>query len=460
MSSINTIDPATEETCGRYALMSQPEVELLIQNMQLVQKAWSHSPIALRQQCLLNLAQLLLKNKQAAATLITTEMGKPITQALDEIKKCAQLCHYYAEQGEHFLKPEVIQTPWYKSYRTFLPLGIIFAIMPWNYPFWQVLRFAVPNLMAGNAGLLKHASSSTGTALFIEQLLLQAGYPENLFRSLVITVDLVPFVIHHPQVMGVTLTGSNQAGKSVATEAGSALKKVVLELGGIDPYVILADADLDFAAEQCVLSRLNNAGQVCIAAKRMIVVEAVKAAFQALVLEKARTYLMGDPLAPHTNLGPLAREDLRTQVHEQVQRAIAAGARCLLGGTIPDRKGYYYPVTVLTDVTVDSPVFSEEVFGPVICIIAASDEEHALQLANATEFGLAGAVFTRDLIKGERLAKEVIEAGTCAVNACVTTHPSLPFGGIKQSGFGRELSREGMREFVNIKTIIVSDASG
>lgn len=456
MDVINTINPATGLPCGTYPLMSQGEVDALIHDMHISQQAWSNSPLVLRKQCLSNLARLLLENKQIAGTLITTEMGKPITQAIQEIEKCSKLCDYYAEQGEHFLRPETIKTEYYKSYRSFHPLGIIFAIMPWNYPFWQVLRFALPNLMIGNAGLLKHAPNSTGTALFIEQLMLKAGFPNNLFRSLIIDVDLAPFVIHHPHVRGVTITGSNKAGKSVAMEAGSALKKVVLELGGSDPYVILEDADLELAAEQCVLSRLNNAGQVCIAAKRIIVDKKIKAAFQALVLDKAQAYIMGDPQDPLTNLGPMARADLRATLHDQVQRSIMAGARCLLGGTLPNKKGYYYPATVLTDVSVDSPAFCEELFGPVICIIEAADEADALRLANTTVFGLAGAVFTQDLIKGERLARDCMDAGTCAVNTYVASDPRLPFGGIKQSGYGRELSLEGMREFVNIKTVIVA----
>ena len=456
MAAINTINPATEERLNHYPLMSRHEVDSLIQDMYLAQQSWAQSSLTLRKQCLSNMASLLLDNKKTYATLITTEMGKPIAQALIEIEKCAKLCDYYVQQGEHFLKPQPIQTEFYKTYRSFHPLGIIFAIMPWNFPFWQVLRFAVPNLMVGNAGLLKHAPNSSGTALLIEQLFLKAGFHKDLFRSLIIDVDLAPFVIHHTHVAGVTLTGSNQAGKSVAAEAGSALKKVVLELGGSDPYVILDDACLELAAEQCVLSRLNNAGQVCIAAKRMIVVQRVKSAFEALVLEKAKTYIMGDPHDSKTTLGPMAREDLRAKLHDQVARSIVAGARCLLGGTLPDGKGYYYPATVLTDVTIDSPAFHEELFGPVICIIGARDEEHAMHLANTTEFGLAGSIFTQDLAKGERLARDGIEAGTCAVNTLVASDPRLPFGGIKQSGYGRELSMEGMHEFVNIKTVIVS----
>jgi succinate-semialdehyde dehydrogenase/glutarate-semialdehyde dehydrogenase len=459
MATIQTINPATEEVCGRYALMSKNEVDAIIQSMHTVQQSWSQSSIASRQTCFMTLAKVLLDNKEACASMITKEMGKPIVQAHSEIEKCARLCEYYAQQGERFLKPQTIQTEFHKTYRSFQALGIIFAIMPWNFPFWQVLRFAVPNLMAGNGGLLKHAPNTTGTALLIEQLFIKAGFPTDLFRSLVIDVELSPFVIHHPCIVGVTLTGSNLAGQSVAAEAGTALKKVVLELGGSDPYVILDDADLELAAEQCILSRLNNAGQVCISAKRMIVDKKIQPAFEALILEKAKAYVMGDPQDPATRLGPMAREDLRAKLHDQVQQSITDGSRCLLGGILPERKGYYYPATVLTDVTVDSIAFQEELFGPVICIVTAQDEEHAICLANTTEFGLAGAIFTRDLVKGERLARDRIYAGTCAVNTLVASDPRLPFGGIKQSGYGRELSVEGMHEFVNIKTIIVSNGS-
>lgn len=455
-SIMETINPTNETVCGTYPLMNEKDIDAIIQNMAIVQQSWAKTSVESRIKCLCKLAQLLLDNKQTTAELITTEMGKPITQALAEIEKCARLCHYYAKETATFLKPEMIQTEYSRSYRSFQPLGIIFAIMPWNFPFWQVMRFAIPNLMVGNAGLLKHAPNSTGTAILIEDLILKAGFPTGLFRSLIMDVSHSPFVIHHPAVMGITLTGSNLAGQRVAKEAGHALKKVVLELGGSDPYIILEDADLELAAEQCVRSRLNNTGQVCIAAKRLIVVEKIKAAFEALVLEKAKKYTMGNPMDSTTTLGPMARDDLRQKLHDQVQRAIAAGARCALGGVLPERQGFYYPATVLTEVTVDSPAFHEELFGPVICIVNAKDEVDAIRLANMTEFGLAGAIFTRDLAKGERLAREEINAGTCAVNTLVASDPRLPFGGIKQSGYGRELSIEGMREFVNIKTIIIN----
>ncbi|MFI4918097.1 MAG: NAD-dependent succinate-semialdehyde dehydrogenase [Legionellales bacterium] len=455
-NQFNSINPYSEQICGSYPWMSQDEVAQIIQSMSTVQHSWAVTDFSIRKRNMLNLGRLLREGITDYAALITLEMGKPITQALEEIEKCAKLCDFYAEQGERFSASEVIETEFYKSYRAFQPLGIVFAIMPWNFPFWQVMRFAVPNLMLGNAALLKHAPNCTGTSLKIEALFLQAGFPSGLFRSLVIDVAMVPFIIHHPQVLGVTLTGSNQAGKSVAQEAGAALKKVVLELGGSDAYVILDDADLELAAEQCVISRLNNCGQVCIAAKRIIVVKKVKEAFAALVIEKTQHYTMGNPQEPDTSLGPMARSDLRSRLHEQVQQSIAAGARCVAGGTLPQGTGYFYPATILLDVPVDSPAFQEELFGPVICIIVAEDEADALRLANQTQFGLAAAIFTQDLQKGERIAREVLEAGTCAVNTLVASDPRLPFGGIKQSGYGRELSIEGMREFANVKTVIVS----
>lgn len=457
MAEICTINPATEEIIHRYPLMNQDEVNNIIDEVAKAQKKWAKESITKRKELLLNTAKLLQENREQYANIITTEMGKPITQALGEIDKCAKLFEYYAKEGDKFLSPEFIQTEFIKSYRSFRPLGVIFAIMPWNFPFWQVMRFAAPNLMLGNACLLKHAPNSLGCAVAIEQLFLKAGFPKNLFRSLIIDVDLAPLVIHHKEVAGVTLTGSNRAGKSVAQEAGAALKKVVLELGGSDPYVILEDADLELAADQCVHSRLNNAGQVCIAAKRMIVVEQVREKFEQLVIERARNFNLGNPLDTQTKLGPMARGDLRDKVQEQVERSIAQGAKCVLGGELPGGKGYFYPATVLLNVTADSPAFHEEIFGPVISITSAKNEEEALKLANDSEFGLAAAVFTRDLNKGDRLARENIEAGTCAVNVLVASDPRLPFGGIKQSGYGRELSREGIHEFANIKTVIVTN---
>jgi succinate-semialdehyde dehydrogenase/glutarate-semialdehyde dehydrogenase len=455
MTHLTTINPATEQVLKTYPLMDQNTVNNVINTMEIARVNWLTKKMADRKKCLLALGELLKNTLDEMATLISQEMGKPISQAKAEINKCTLICDYYANNFENFLSPEKITTEYHKSYRSFEPLGIIFAIMPWNFPFWQVFRFAVPNIMLGNAGLLKHAPNTTGTALAIENLFLKAGFPENLFRSLIIDIDLVPFVIHHPAVAGVTLTGSNRAGQSVAKIAADAMKKVVLELGGSDPYLILADADLELAAEECVKSRLNNAGQVCISAKRLIVHESVKAEFEKLVLEKAKKYVGGDPLNPETNLGPMARQDLRQILHAQVERCLQEGSRCLLGGKLPSGVGYYYPVTVLTDVKSDSTAFREELFGPVICITSVKNEAEAIHLANQTIYGLGAAVFTRDLEKGEHIAAQLLQAGTCVVNTLVASDPRLPFGGIKQSGYGRELSLEGMREFANIKTVVV-----
>jgi succinate-semialdehyde dehydrogenase / glutarate-semialdehyde dehydrogenase len=453
--TITVTNPATGHIQNSYPLMNQEQVAQIIDTMHHTQQQWIHVLISQRQQYVQQLAYLLRDQAKKHATLITEEMGKPITQSLAEIEKCALLCDYYVEQAAHLLQPEPIATDKGKTYRYFQPLGIIFAIMPWNFPFWQVFRFAIPNLIGGNAALLKHAPNSTGTALAIEALCRQAGFPPDLFRSLIIDVDLVPFVIHHPSIQGVTLTGSHRAGQSVAREAGVALKKIVLELGGSDPYIILEDANLAFAAEQCAISRFINTGQSCIAAKRIIVVEKIKATFEHLLIEQAQSYICGPPLDPQTNLGPLAREDLRQNLHEQVQRSIAAGARCVLGGICPTSPGYYYPATVLLDVKQGSPAFTEEIFGPVLCVITAENETEALTLANETPYGLGAAVFTQDSAKGERIATQILQAGTCAVNGFIASDPRLPFGGIKQSGYGRELSLEGLREFMNIKTIIL-----
>jgi succinate-semialdehyde dehydrogenase/glutarate-semialdehyde dehydrogenase len=451
----HSINPSTEQICGTFNLMRKDEVEQIIQEMSTVQQSWSSVDIHVRKQQLQNTAALLRESKADFAKTISIEMGKPISQALAEIEKCANLCDYYFTQADQFTAVEYIQTEFYKSYKSFQPLGIIFAVMPWNFPFWQVMRFALPNLLLGNAGLLKHAPNCMGVSLAIEQLFLKAGFPAGLFRSIVVDIDLVPFIIHHSKVAGVTLTGSVSAGQSVAKEAGTALKKIVLELGGNDPYVILEDADLNLAADLCVLSRLNNCGQVCIAAKRIIVVKKVQEDFVKLIIDKVKNYQCGNPHDPETKLGPMARSDLRDQLHNQVQRAIAAGARCALGGIIPQGPGYFYPATLLLDVTEDSPIFHEELFGPVVCISTAEDESDAIRLANLTQYGLAAAVFTKDLDKGERIARDLIQSGTCFVNALVASDPRFPFGGIKKSGYGRELAVEGMREFANIKTIIV-----
>jgi succinate-semialdehyde dehydrogenase/glutarate-semialdehyde dehydrogenase len=327
--------------------------------------------------------------------------------------------------------------------------------MPWNFPFWQVFRFAAPALMAGNVGILKHASNVTGCALAIEKIFRDASYPEGCFSSLVMGSDRVGELIDHPVVKAVTLTGSTPAGKAVAARAGNALKKTVLELGGSDPYVILEDADLDQAVTACVTGRLINTGQSCIAAKRFIVVESVAKAFEKKLLTVMKEKTMGDPTDESTDIGPMARHDLRDELHDQVKQSVEAGARCLMGGKVPEVEGAYYPVTVLADVAPGMAAYKEEIFGPVASIIPVRDEAEALKTANDTPFGLGGAVFTSDIIKGEQIASEVIEAGACFVNDFVRSDPRLPFGGVKESGYGRELSRFGIREFVNVKTVYI-----
>jgi len=383
-------------------------------------------------------------------------MGKPVREGVAEAQKCASVCDFYAESAEGFLARETIATEARKSFVTFNPLGVVLAVMPWNFPFWQVFRFAAPGLMAGNAAVLKHASNVPGCALAIEDIFRRAGFPENLFRTLMIGSGQVEAIIENPLVRAATLTGSGPAGRAIARKAGEMLKKTVLELGGSDPYLILEDADLELAAGVCVKGRLINSGQSCIAAKRFIAVEKIRPRFEELFVQRMTAARMGDPLREDTQIGPQARHDLRDALHRQVEASIAKGARCLLGGAIPDDRGAYYPPTVLTDVRKGMPAYGEELFGPVAAIIPVVDEEAAIAAANDSVFGLGAAVLTSDLARGERIAADLIESGCVFVNDSVRSDPRLPFGGIKESGYGRELSAYGIREFVNIKTVYVS----
>jgi succinate-semialdehyde dehydrogenase/glutarate-semialdehyde dehydrogenase len=454
--NIDVINPTTEAVRQSYAIQSAAEIKSIMDTMHETQQQWATTAFSHRADCLMKAASLLRERVDEYATIITEEMGKPITQAKGEIEKCAWICEYYAEEGEKLLQAESTKTEKAKSYTCYEPLGIVFAVMPWNYPFWQVMRFAAPNLMGGNAGLLKHAPNSMGAGKAMQQLFVDAGFPEGLFVSLVCDVDAVEAIINHSGVWGVTLTGSEGAGSAVASQAGKALKKVVLELGGTDPYLILQDADIDLAAEQCVSSRMNNTGQVCIAAKRMIAVESVYDEFVATMLEKIKRYQPGDPMQADTNIGPMARDDLRQGLHKQVEQAIKDGANCVVGGKIPDGKGFYYPPTVLLDVTSDNVAFRQELFGPVIIIIKAKDEAEAIAMANDSNYGLAAAVFTQDVARGEEIARDLIHAGTVSVNGFVSSDPRLPFGGIKRSGHGREMAAAGIHEFMNLKTVVVN----
>ena len=417
--------------------------------------AWRRRSLADRGRLLRAVAAALRSRAQEFAVLMAEEMGKPVAQGRAEAEKCAWVCEFYAEQAAAFLAPETVPTDAAKSVVVFEPLGPILAVMPWNFPFWQVFRAAAPALMAGNPMLLKHASNVPGCALVLERIFHEAGAPEGLFQTLLVEAGHVAGLIAHPAVRGVTLTGSTPAGRAVASAAGGQLKKTVLELGGSDPYVILEDADLPAAAETCAASRLINAGQSCISAKRFIVVEPVRRRFEELLVERLAAYRVGDPLREETTIGPLARRDLRDALHRQVQRSLQQGARLLLGGTLPGGPGAFYPPTALGDVRAGMPVYEEETFGPVAAIIPAADEADAIRIANDSSYGLGAAVFTGSRERGEQLAVEALEAGCCFVNALVRSDPRLPFGGIKDSGYGRELSRFGIREFVNIKSVYI-----
>lgn len=454
--SVQTINPATEAILETYAVMTQSTIGQQIEAAHAQFQVWKRTDIRERAKLMLNLAKLLRSRAPDFAKLIAEEMGKPVAAGKAEVDKCALVCEHYAHQAAAYLIPEYITTDHQRAKVCYQPQGIVFAIMPWNFPFWQVFRFAAPNIMAGNVGILKHAPITTGSGLMIEQLFLDAGFPEHVFTTLILTNEQAATVIAHPHVSGVTFTGSEQTGMILAACAGSHLKKAVMELGGSDPYIVLHDADLDLAANVIVTSRLNNNGQTCIAAKRTIVVTDVADALIEKLLNLAKTYQFGDPMDPNTQLGPMAREDLRTHVHQQVLETIAKGAMLRLGGKVPEMRGFFYPPTILTHVRPGMPAFDEEVFGPVFAITIATDEQDAIKLANQSRFGLGAAVFTKDLIRGEKIASIELQAGQAFVNSAVASEPCLPFGGTKHSGFGRELAKEGIREFMNIKTVVVN----
>ncbi|MFW5748141.1 MAG: NAD-dependent succinate-semialdehyde dehydrogenase [Chloroflexota bacterium] len=450
-----SINPADDSINQEYQEHSPIEVRSIIDRAHDTYLRWRQTSFEERAGLMRRAAQNLRDNADAYGVLMSREMGKVHKQGVAEAEKCAWVCDYYADHAEAFLSRESVATDASRSFISYQPIGVVLAVMPWNFPFWQVFRFAAPALMAGNVGVLKHASNVPGCALAIETIFREAGFPTDAFRTLLVGSSQVDAIIEHPEVRAVTLTGSTPAGRAVAAKAGEMLKKSVLELGGSDPYIILEDADLDLAVETCVTSRLINSGQSCIAAKRFIVVEAIREQFEARFIERMRAVRMGDPMAADTELGPQARTDLRDELHDQVCRSVEAGARLVLGGQVPTGPGAYYPATVLTDVEPGTPAYEEELFGPVAAIIPAKDEADAIRIANDSVFGLGAAVFTQDIARGERIAEQEIEAGCCFVNAFVRSDPRLPFGGIKESGYGRELAAFGIREFMNIKTVYV-----
>lgn len=449
------INPATGETIATYAHASDGDVERTVARAHAEHLVWRNLPIAERIVPLTSLARLLRERKQEYGSIMMREMGKPITQAIGEAEKCAWVCDYYAEHAEAQLAPVITDTDATSSYWTYRPLGVVLGIMPWNFPFWQAIRFAVPTLTAGNAALLKHAPSVPACALALEKLFEDAGYPCGLFGNLFIDIESTGGLIDDPRVRAVSLTGSVRAGRSVAARAGANIKKCVLELGGSDPALVLADANLDAAATSCAMGRLANSGQSCIAAKRFVVVESVREAFEKKLLAAMGEWTMGDPADPGTNLGPMARTDLRDTLHAQVVRSVEAGARLVTGGTVPDRPGAWYPPTLLADVGPGMAAYAEELFGPVASIISVIDEDEAIRVANDTRYGLGASVYTADSARGERIAAELLDAGICFVNGVVKSDPRLPFGGTKESGFGRELSPLGIVEFTNVKTVWV-----
>ncbi len=454
---MQSVNPATEDVIATYAALSPAEVDARLDVARAALRVWRATSFAERGALLRRAAAYLRAHQARLAAIITAEMGKPIGEAEAEIEKCAWNCDYYAEHGARFLADEPVATNAHESYVAFAPLGTVLAIMPWNFPFWQVFRCAAPALLAGNTVVLKHASNVSGCALALEAVFREAGGPEGVFQSLLLPASAVGAVIADPRIAAVTLTGSDTVGSQVAQAAGAALKKTVLELGGSDAFIVLADADLDGAVQYAVRSRFQNAGQSCIAAKRFIVEDAVAAEFTARFTEAVAALRVGEPQDRATQVGPLARGDLRDALHRQVQASVAQGARCLAGGEPVVGRGWYFLPTVLADVTPTMPVFREETFGPVAAIATARDADHAVALANASSFGLGGNLWTRDTARAKQLARR-IESGGVFINGMTASDPRLPFGGVKRSGYGRELSSFGIREFVNIQTVWVGPA--
>ena len=450
-----SVDPSNGKKIASYTVHNDKQVDAALQTAATAFEAWKRLSYEKRGKVLKNIAKQLRKEKEQLAVLCTREMGKPLQQGREEVEKCATTLEYYADNGASFLADEVVATEATKSYVTYRPLGAVLAIMPWNFPYWQVFRAFGPAAMAGNVMVLKHASNVSGCAVAIEELVLRAGAPAGLLQTLLVPSSRIEKIIEHKVIAAVTLTGSTAAGRKVAEAAGRNLKKQVLELGGSDAYVVMDDVDIDAASKICVDGRLKNSGQSCVAAKRFIVTKRIKARFEAAMAEKMDASVWGDPMDAKTIVGPMARHDLRDQLHEQVTKSIEMGAKLLCGGYIPKSKGAYYPTTVLTNVTKGMPAYDEELFGPVAAIIEAANERDALRIANDSEYGLGGAIIAKNVARAEKLAVEEMDAGNVFINDFVHSDARLPFGGIKNSGYGREIGRHGIHEFVNAKTIYI-----
>lgn len=454
---MDAINPTTGDVIETYEEHSQAELDAALQRADQAFGDWRLRPLRDREDLLAKVGAGLRENQREFAELMTREMGKPISQAIAEVQKCARVCDHYAEYASVYLAPDHYPSPPGSTVKTvYEPLGSVLAVMPWNFPFWQVFRFVAPYLTAGNVGLLKHASNVPGCALAIERLFHDAGYPEGVFQSLLISSDRVSEVITDSRVTAATLTGSSGAGRAIASTAGEQLKKTVLELGGSDPYIVLGDADIETAATTGAWARNQNGGQSCIAAKRFIVVDEVHDEFVERLVQAVESLTVGDPMDENTDVGPQARLDLLEDVHDQVEKSVAAGALVACGGEPLERDGAFYPPTVLTDVPDGCPADTEEVFGPVAAVYRVADESAAIAKANDTTFGLGASLWTTDFRRADQFASK-IEAGCVYVNELVKSDPRVPFGGIKESGYGRELSEAGMKEFVNRKTVWLTD---
>lgn len=456
---IVTINPATGETLAEYPVMLAGDIDMLLRKAEGDFRRWRHTGMEKRRLLMTKVAELLRTQQEEHARMISLEMGKPFGQAVGEVNKCAWVCDYFADHAEEFLKTEESEFDGARALVKFDPLGVILGVMPWNFPYWQVIRFAAPAIMAGNGIVVKHAPNVTGCSIAIEALFREAGFPEYLYSAVHIDIDEVDrlsgFMIDHPVVKAVSVTGSTGAGRAVAAKAGKAIKRSVLELGGSDPYIVLDDADISQAVNICVAGRLLNAGQSCIAAKRFIVQSSVVEEFTRLLVPKMQSAVVGDPFLPGVEVGPIARADLRDLVHSQVERSVKSGAKLLCGGVLPEGPGCFYPPTVLSGIGRGMAAYEEEIFGPVASIIEVQDDDEAVAVANDSDYGLGSAVFSQNMERALAIA-DSLETGNCFINSMVKSDPRLPFGGVKHSGYGRELSHHGIREFVNIKTLFIA----